>query len=264
MKRILQISFMVILIAGSVFLVAFTDQEHQRSAYKSFSIEVLNPSEQALITSDEIKELVINNFGEIEGAPVARIDLFKLENSVLANPYVSSCEVFQTIGGALILKARVREPLVRIINQDDRQFYLDYNGYAMPLNPAHPSLVPVANGNITDQLVSLDKTEKPLSTYPENSILHQVYPVAYYIAQDEFLKSFIDQIYVNEKLEVELVPKIGSQTILFGSSEDAKEKLENLKTFYQKVMSKMDWNTYTSINLKYKNQVVCAKYNTYE
>jgi len=264
MKRILHISFMVILIAGTIFLLAFTDQEYQQKTYKSFRIDVLNPSEQAMITADEIRKLVTDNFGEIEGSPISGIDLNKLETSVLGNPYVSSCEVFQTIGGGLILKARVREPLVRIINLDDKQFYLDYNGYAMPLNPAHPSHVPVANGLIRDHFVSLDKSEQPLSAFADSSILHQVFPVAYYIARDEFLKSFIDQIYVNENKEIELVPKIGSQTIIFGSADDAREKLENLRTFYQKVMHKMDWKVYTSINLKYKNQVVCSKYKLYE
>jgi len=260
MKKILHLSFMIILVAGTIFILAFTDQEHQQLNYKSFLIEVLNPSESVMINSDEIKELVIKNFGEIEGAPIARIDLVKLENTVLGNPYISSCEVFQTIGGGLVLKARVREPLVRIINQDDKQFYLDLTGHAMPVSMVHPSHVLVANGLIPDQFISLDKSEKPLTTFPNGSILHQVFPVAYYISRDEFLKSFIDQIYINEKQEIELVPKIGSQNIIFGNAADTREKLENLKTFYQKVMSKMDWNVYKSINLKYKNQVVCSKY----
>jgi cell division protein FtsQ len=259
MKKILHISFIVILIAGTIFLLGFTDQEHQHKNYRNFRIEILNPSDQAMITLDEINELINKNFGDIEGTPITWIDLVQLEKTVLDNPYVSSCEVYQTIECDLVLKARVREPLVRVINQDDQQFYLDYNGFAMPVTPVHPSLVPIANGYISDHFVSLDKTEKPLSIYPQNSALHQVYPVAYYIANDNFLKSFIDQIYVNEKLEIELVPKIGSQKIIFGNAADASEKLENLKTFYLKVMSKMDWRVYKSINLKYKNQVVCTK-----
>jgi len=259
MKKILHISFFVILIAGTISLLAFTDHEYQRGNYKSFQIDVLNPSEQAMITLDEINGLIIKNFGEIEGSHIARIDLYKLETTVLGNPYVSSCEVFQTIEGDLVLKARVREPLVRIINQDDKQFYLDYNGYAMPLDPDHPSHVLIANGLITDQFVSLDKSENPLTIYADSSVLHQIFAVAFYISKDEFLKSFIDQIYINENREMELVPKIGSQSIIFGSAVDAREKLENLKTFYQKIMSNMDWNVYKSINLKYKNQVVCSK-----
>ena len=56
MKRILHISFMVILVAGTFFLVSFTDQEHQRQTYKAFRIDVLNPSEMPLITAEEINE----------------------------------------------------------------------------------------------------------------------------------------------------------------------------------------------------------------
>jgi cell division protein FtsQ len=259
MKRALHISSIIILIAGTIFLLAFTDQEHRRGTYKSFSIEILNPSEVAMITSDEINELVINNFGTIKGSPILKTDLYKLETLVGANPYVAYCEVFQTIGGGLVLKAKVREPLVRIINLDNQQFYLDRSGYAIPVNPAHPSHVIVANGLIGDRFVSLDKSEKSLNTFADTSVLRQIYPVAFHIAGDEFLGSFIDQIYINERHEMELVPKIGSQSIIFGNSDDAAEKLENLKSFYQKVMSKIDWNTYKTISLKYKNQVVCTK-----
>jgi cell division protein FtsQ len=264
MKKVLHISFMAILIAGAIILLAFTDLEYQQRACKSFRIDVLNQSEEAMITSAEITDLVTDKFGKIEGSKIARIDLYQLENMVRDNPYVSSCEVFETIGGDLELKARVREPLVRVVNQDDDQFYLDVTGCLMPISAAHPSHVLIASGFIADKYISLDKSEKSLNTYPDSSVLHMVFPVAYFISKDEFLKSFIDQIYITEKKEIELVPKIGMQTIIFGDASDAREKLENLKTFYRKVMSNLDWNTYKSINLKYKNQVVCLKHIEYE
>jgi cell division protein FtsQ len=264
MKKILHISLVLILISGTIFLLAFTDREYQQRTYKDFRIDVLNPSEEVLITPEEIREIIDKNFGKIEGSPITGIDLYELERAVLINPYISSCEVFQTIDGGLVLKARVREPLVRIITEENQQFYLDYSGCAMPLKPGSPSHVLIANGRIRDRYISIDKSEKPLTTFSDSSLLHQVYPVAYFISADEFLRSFIDQIYVNENSEIELVPKIGSQAIIFGNASDTREKLENLKTFYQKVMSNMDWNIYKSINLKYKNQVVCSKYVQYE
>lgn len=264
MKKILHILAMSILVAGTVFLLAFTGMEYQNETFRSFHVDVLNPSERAMITANEITAMVIDKFGEIEGSPMAQTDLYQLENDVQANPYVSSCEVYCTIQGDLILKARVREPLVRVINQDDDQYYLDFAGCLMPVNPVHPSHVTVANGFIPDKYISLDKRERSLNTYPDSSILHQIYPVAWYIFNDDFLRSFIDQIYITENKEIELVPKIGSQNIIFGNADDAAEKLENLKTFYQKVMCNINWHTYKSINLKYKNQVVCLKLIDYE
>jgi cell division protein FtsQ len=250
---------MIILLAGAVFLLAFTDQGHQQKKYRRLQIDVLNPPEQAMITLEEIKNIVNKNFGEIEGTPVAWIDMIQLERTLLDHPYISSCEAYQTIECDLIIKVMVRAPLVRIINAENQQYYLDYYGYAMPVNPARPAHVLIANGFFNDRFVSLDKTEMPLNSFPDSSMIRQIFPVASYIAGDSFLKSFIDQIYIHENHEIELIPKIGSQVILFGNAEDAREKLENLKTFYLKVMSKIDWNVYKSINLKYKNQVVCTK-----
>jgi len=261
MNKILHIALMGILIAGTIVLLAFTEREHKRKTYKSLHAEILNPSAQSMINMEEIYALVEGKFGTIEGSPITATDLNELEHAVIANPYVSKCEVYQTIEGILEMKVVVREPLVRIINQEDEHFYIDYNGYAMPLSPAHPSHVIVANGRIHARFISLDKAEKPISLFPDSSFVRQIYPVAWYISQDEFLSSFIDQIYINENKEMELVPKIGSQIILFGNADNAKEKLENLRTFYLKAMSHMDWSVYKTINLKYKNQVVCSKYN---
>jgi cell division protein FtsQ len=58
---------------------------------------------------------------------------------------------------------------------------------------------------------------------------------------------------------VELTPTVGSQQIILGKIENYKENLEKLRLFYEKGLSKVGWNNYSVINLKYKNQVVCTK-----
>jgi cell division protein FtsQ len=47
---------------------------------------------------------------------------------------------------------------------------------------------------------------------------------------------------------------------VFGEAKDFEEKFEKLKTFYTEGLNKTDgWNKYSTINIKYKNQVVCTK-----
>jgi cell division protein FtsQ len=47
---------------------------------------------------------------------------------------------------------------------------------------------------------------------------------------------------------------------VFGDAKDFEEKFEKLKTFYTEGLNKTDgWNKYSTINIKYKNQVVCTK-----
>lgn len=259
MKKVLHISLMIILLAGTFILVSFADQKHRVHRYKSFKIEVLNETDDALITEKEIREMMAEKFGNVEGAMISMIDLVEMEKMAADNPYISVCEVYQTVSGELIMKVRVRAPLVRIINEQGQQFFIDRNGYMVPVSFRHPSHVVVANGKIPDRFIAIDRTEKPLSVLPDSSVLWQIYSVALGIEKDSFLKSFIDQIYITEHKEIELVPKFGSHEILFGTAENSVQKLENLKTFYLEVMNRIDWNTYKSINLKYNNQVVCSK-----
>lgn len=60
-------------------------------------------------------------------------------------------------------------------------------------------------------------------------------------------------------LEVELVPRSGSHTILFGQIENVEEKLDKLLRFYKEGLSNRGWDTYSTINIKYDGQVVCTK-----
>ncbi|MFN6085466.1 MAG: hypothetical protein ACK476_11145, partial [Fluviicola sp.] len=61
-----------------------------------------------------------------------------------------------------------------------------------------------------------------------------------------------------------LIPQVGGHEIVFGtanSDRDVKEKFEKLKTFYKEGIPYEGWNKYSSINLKYKNQIVGKKRN---
>ena len=53
-------------------------------------------------------------------------------------------------------------------------------------------------------------------------------------------------------------PQVGNHEIIFGSDR-LEEKLDVLRTFYGKGMNEEAWNKYKSINLKYKDQIVCTK-----
>jgi len=79
------------------------------------------------------------------------------------------------------------------------------------------------------------------------------------INQNKFLKAQISEIYLNSKGEFDLIPQLGNHLIRFGTMEDASTKLNNLDIFYRKALIGEGWDKYETINLKYKNQVVCKR-----
>ncbi len=81
------------------------------------------------------------------------------------------------------------------------------------------------------------------------------------IQHDDFWRSEIVQIVAHgggdKELEIELIPRSGRYTILFGKADDIERKLSDLDAFYRNVLTNVGWDKYRTINVKYKGQVVC-------
>lgn len=84
-----------------------------------------------------------------------------------------------------------------------------------------------------------------------------------FVEGDELLRAEIVQIVasssVSGELELELVPRSGDHIIVFGRIEDVEQKFSKLIAFYRRGFGSLGWSEYKTINLKYKNQVVCTK-----
>jgi cell division protein FtsQ len=86
-----------------------------------------------------------------------------------------------------------------------------------------------------------------------------LYKIASYVDKHEFWKAQIEQIFVTRDNEFILIPKVGNHIILFGNAEEGDEKFEKLFVFYKEGLNRVGWNKYSSINIKYKGQVICKK-----
>lgn len=83
------------------------------------------------------------------------------------------------------------------------------------------------------------------------------------VEEDDFWRSEIVQIVVAKgpggAPEIELVPRTGSHTVIFGSPDDAEGKFAKLLKFYRRGLRNIGWETYRTIDVRYKEQVVCTK-----
>lgn len=83
------------------------------------------------------------------------------------------------------------------------------------------------------------------------------------VEEDDFWRSEVVQIAAHTTpsgaLEVELTPRSGGFTILFGRLEEVDGKFDKLLRFYRNGLSTLGWDTYRTIDIRYDNQVVCKK-----
>jgi len=205
-----------------------------------------------LIKAEDVMEIIERSFGhEIVGEPLGDIDMERIERVLEETPFVLSADAFVDAEEVVHLEIKQREPILRIMDKDGQQYYLDQTGVRMKRSDHYTARVLVATGNIPPFDPEFLRTE--------DNNLRSVFELTEKILKDEFLENLVGQIHVGRENEIQMVPIVGDQRIILGSLEELDDKIFRLKTFYQEAMSRMGWNKYKTINLKFKNQVVCKK-----
>jgi cell division protein FtsQ len=212
-------------------------------------------SGNALLTEAEVERTIERTFGmPIEGLPLSEIDVERMERVLEEDAFVVNADAYVDSRSRVHVRIAQREPVLRVMDNNGGNYYLDADGKKMPLSKHFAARVLVATGNLPPH--------DPLFLKPDSNRknrLREVFELSKRILEDEFFKAMMEQIYVSNTGEFTLIPKVGDQKILFGNYNQVNEKLENLKIFYQEGMPYEGWQKYRTINLKYKGQVVCER-----
>jgi len=261
MKKILKIFTWLLLLGGFSTLIGFMDVKNRDTLCRDLRISIDYGMSDKLITREDIRDLIFGLSDTLTGQRLEAIDCRKLEDALGRHVYLKDAQVYTTINGLVNVRVRQRTPVVRIMTAAYPGFYLDDEGTMMPLNPGLVARVVVARGSINEIcLPGYDiRQATPAKDLNNHAAIGKVYAVAEFIHGDGQLRSLIDQIYINDLGEIELIPVFGRHTIIFGEASEIQAKFAKLKVFYRNGLTKIGWDRYSVINLKYRDQVVCTK-----
>lgn len=196
---------------------------------------------------------------------MANIDINKIEKLLYTNPWIKTVDAYTGINGTMRIEVQQREALVRIINEGGESYYIDRDGKPMLWSGQCTPVVPIFTGNIHEKYniwyrTTVDEILKTDTLYAV-TLLDDIFAMAKFISSNKMWTAQVAQVYVNENKEFEIIPVVGNHRILFGDATDMEEKFAKLEVFYREGLNKTDWNAYDTVNVKYKNQVVCSKIN---
>lgn len=247
--------------AGLVVLLGFTGHHRSTMPCSGLEVKVVDHTGHLFIEPVDILELLNTRGAKIKGKPMGEVDLGLLERLVYTNPYVERVEVYGGMDGSVHIDVWQRNPVMRVINSANEHFYIDEKGVYFPRSDKYAANVIVANGAITDRLAEGKVSKAPLSPNDalELSLMAHLNEVAWYLKNHNFWDAQFEQVYVNDKKEIELIPRVGDHAIIIGNSTDMDKKMNKLMVFYREGLTRKGWGKYNVINLKYDNQVVCTK-----
>ncbi len=237
-------------LGGIITLMSFV--EVKKNTVTCTNIKILIPGADNFIEREEIDAILKQSEGTLKGRNLERINLNAMEQRIIANPYIANSKVYADMDGVIHIEISQRQPLLRIINSNGQDYYIDRVGLKMPVSPNFTADVLVANGHILEHFGGKVDT---LIT----KMAADLYRTALFLKKDTLWDSQIEQIFVNDKDDIELVPRVGNQRIILGSADSLEKKMNNLLIFYKKAMPQVGWDTYKTINIKYTNQIVCER-----
>lgn len=260
-------------------------------AYLVFATRMCRSEENdVLVTSTEIiisdrNEIPITDQETVRGwlreysalrdsMPVNSNNTGLLREYVESKPFVKKAKVYTDMDGRLTVEISQRKPVARFSLRSGHDFYVSDDNRIMPVTTGGAVAVPLVTGSFP---VPFEKgfTGKPGEESAENGI----FPLQSYlyftklinfvrlIGGSAFWDAQIVQINVEgtadrgkwREPQVELIPRVGRHLIIFGELEDVQEKLDKLMLFYGKILDYEGWETYRTIDLRYRDQIVCTR-----
>jgi cell division protein FtsQ len=231
-------------------LIGFVEKKQGDKRVKKVIIQIDNSGNNYFVEEEDVMDLITRNGDDpIVDKKYQYLDLKEIEMRIKFFKFVSDAQVSRDHKGNLKVLVKQKRPIARIIYPNGVHAYIGSDGTTLSTSEKFTSRVIVVDGEYAPRLMSEDflKTEEGKKYF---DLLKK-------IDEDKFWKAQLSQITVDRSGEIILYPQLGRQTIYMGKPEDVDMKFRNLGLFYKKIIPAKGWNTYQTVNVKFKNQLIC-------
>ena len=241
-------SFLAILGVMTVLLVGGTQKMNRHVSQINVNISSLEEG-KSIIKADDVYNIISDLTGfDIDRASLVDFDITEIESRLNKDKRVLSANVFFGKNGNMFIDIEQRKPIVRVNAISGVDYYLDKEGQMIPVEAGAILRLPIATGAIEaytpDYLTQL------------NNNLKEVYTIAKRVDDDAFLSSLTEQINIAEDGTIVIIPKLGRNKIILGSTVALDRKINYLKTYYKEGIRRVGLDRFSEIDLSYDGHIV--------
>ncbi len=243
-----------ILILG-VLVAAYVLGASRRTPLKctGLRVEISDSTTIRFISGTDVRKWLDMEYGNYSGIHPDSIDLARIERIIDGKSAILKSQAFTTRDGFLNIKVSQRTPVLRL-QMKDGGCYVDGDGYIFPLQAGFSSRVPVIDGEIPLTVGSgyMGILEKE----SEREWLEKAMEmISFMEGSKEWREKFV-QITVLKGGDFVLVPRKGRERFLFGQPEEIEKKFGKIARYYSNILPEKG-SVYTSINVKFDEQIIC-------
>lgn len=238
LKWLILLALLSYIAIASMWAIDYAEQQ----TLDDIVINIDKNSPTKFVTKEGVVQKLGKTADKIKHTPIAELNIEKLERQLSQDNSFENVECYITSDNKLQIDIVPMIPEIRVFSPDGKSYYINKDGKRIDTGNEFFMDVPVVTGNFDQK-------------FPAKNIL----PVTRHIAADDYLKNLITMIEVKSATNILLYPCIKGQVINIGDTTELTKKFDNLTLFYRKVMNHKGWETYDTISVKFRNQIVATR-----
>ncbi len=240
MKRKWILLKITLLLAGLIFLLAFTNKKYQLREVHTVKKMIDYAQGNHFITEKIVDSILKKAHPDYPHMQMKRVNTRDMEYLLNKDEYISYANVYLENDGVLHAEIKQQIPVLRVHNGEE-EYYITDRSKKLPLSKEFSAKVLIADGEID------------INDYKGLVELVQT------INEDNLLKNLIAGIRKERENSFILFVDDGDYILELGELENLKTKLENFKVFHTEYVQKSADIPYKKFNLRFNNQIVATK-----
>lgn len=229
------------LVAYACFALHATSAAAADDTLRACLIEVTDTASTGFVTPAEVSQEGGGLYSWAERKRLGDIDLYALEKRLRACDKIESVNVYMLNNGTLKVDVTPMQPVARVFDGRN-SYYINAGGKRISADPRFHVDVPVVVGHFTP--------DRPAT---------RLLPLLDYIASRTDLDALVSTVKQEADGDIVIVPTIRGHVVNFGDTADTVDKFARLLTFYRRVMPVAGWETYDTVAVKWRGQVVASR-----
>lgn len=171
----------------------------------------------------------------------SEVNLNDLENQLRASDKIEDVNISILNNGMLSIDVVPMNPVARVFDERS-SYYINATGKRISADPKYHIDVPIVVGSFSEQ-------------YPPTRLL----PLLHHISSHPELDALVSTVKQTRSGDIIIVPTIRGHVVNFGDTSMVDDKFGRLREFYRQVMPVRGWETYDTLSVKWRNQIVASK-----
>lgn len=212
------------------------------------------------VTENQVKSWLDRNYGTCVGKRLDSLDLAGIEKMLLSRGPITGCEAWTDDAGVLHLEISQRSPALRFSYGDGRGYYVDAGGYIFPLHDSFTADVRLIEGEIPVRPAA------GFSGHPESEKDREwiagMLELNRKIEGSRNWRGLVERTIIRDNGDIAITVSSGDELFILGKPDRLDEKLKGLEEYYRRIVPEKGEGYYRTVNLKYKNQIICRQKDT--